>query len=266
MKKKALIFVLILILSVSGCGLLPLNMTNGNVETLKGWQFQYNSETNDYSLFFGLLNGNGKHIAANVNVDIRIVNDKDEEVYSATRTVTISDFSNYVSDAAGEQYLANVRVPASEIKAGKSSNGTVYLTVYNKAGVRFEEVNCSALYCLPVGDVEVVAKDLPVELKVKEYDGSTKSIIKITDVDYTYEKGIMQRLTITISGQKIYGNNSNYDIIGYKLYDSAGYLIYSGNIYLKPLGNGDKFRDDSINIYDITPGETYSLQLTEYGI
>ena len=53
-------------------------------------------------------------------------------------------------------------------------------------------------------------------------------------------------------------------MISYKLYDSVGYLVDSGNIYLSSLSTGDKFKDDSVVIYDITPGESYTFQLSEY--
>ena len=41
-------------------------------------------------------------------------------------------------------------------------------------------------------------------------------------------------------------------------------MITSGFIYLAFLDQDDKFKDDSIVIYDITPGETYRLILCEY--
>ena len=57
-----------------------------------------------------------------------------------------------------------------------------------------------------------------------------------------------------------------YDIVSYKLYDSEGYLSDSGQIYLgTSLSVGDKFKDDSLTIYDLMPGETYTLQLLDYG-
>lgn len=252
-------------LSLCSCSFLPSTiMENNDIETLKGWSFQSNPGTNDYSIFIGLLNGNEKYIAANVDIDIRIVNDAGEEVYSATKSVTSKDFGDYESEAAGKQYLANVRIPASDIKSGKSNNGTVYLTVYKGDTVRFDEVNCTALYCLPVADVTLSAEDLPIKLKVKGFDGSTESVLEITDVSYTYEKEFTSQLKITFSGQKIDGNSSSYDIISYKLYDSNGYLIDSSNVYLQSLSAGDKFKDDSIVVYDITPGENYTLQFTEY--
>lgn len=236
---------------------------NNDIQILKGWSFQSNSATNDYSLFFGLLNENNEYIAADVDVDIRIVNDVGEEVYSATRAVTSEDFGNYESKANGKQYLANIRIPASDIKSGKSNNGTVYLTVYQGDTVRFDEVNCAALYCLPVADVNLSAEDLPVKIKVKGYDGSTEAVLEITDVSYVYDKNTSW-LKITFSGEKISGRSSTYDTITYKLYDSAGYLVDSSNVYLDSLSVGDKFKDDSITIYDATPGENYTIQFTEY--
>lgn len=265
MKKIMLPFIIILILSLGGCSLLVMNFaSNADVETLKSWSFQSNTGTDDYSLFFGLLNSNNKYISADVDVDIRIVNDAGEEVYNATKSVSEKDFDNYESQAAGKQYLANIRIPSSEIKSGKSSNGTVYLTVYKDDIVDFNEVNCAALYCLPVADVQLSAKDLPVEISIKGYTGSVESILKVTDVSYLYEKEYTPKLKITFSGEKIYGSNSGYDIISYKLYDSKDYLVDSGNVYLRALSEGDKFKDDSIVIYDITPGENYTVQFFEY--
>ena len=235
-----------------------------DIETMQGWSFQYNEETDDYSLFFGLLDKRDGAVSADVDVDIRIVNDSGEEVYAATNTVTDSDFGYYESAIAGERYLANVRIPASEIEPGMSSSGTVYFTVYKGDSVRFDEVDCKAFYCLPVRGVDLTVEELPVELKVKKYDGSTESIIEITEVSYTFENEYTPRLNIILKGQKTYGSSSSYDIISYKLYDSEGYMVEAGSVYLSSLDNGDKFKDDSITIYDVVPGESYSLRLTEY--
>lgn len=265
MKKVIVAVLTVFMFSLCGCSFFPTTiMESNNIETLQGWSFQSNPGTNDYSVFFGLLNDNDKYIAANVDVDIRIVNDAGEEVYSATKSVTSKDFGDYESETAGKQYLANVHIVASDIKSGKSNNGTVYLTVYKGDTVRFDEVNCTALYCLPVADVTLSAEDLPIEIKVKGFDGSTESVLKITDVSYIYEKEYTSQLKITFSGQKIDGDSSSYDIISYKLYDSNGYLIDSSNVYLQSLSAGDKFKNDSIVVYDITPSESYTLQFTEY--
>lgn len=261
MKKSFVLIITVLLLSLTGCSLL----TGGSIETLKGWSFQYNQGTNDFSLFFGLLNGNEQYISAEVDVDIRIVNESGEEVYKATKSVTRKDFGTYTSEAAGEQYLAEIRIPEKDIATGKSSNGTVYLTVYKENVVQFDEVNCAALYCLPVSNLTLVAEKLPVTISVKGYDGSVESKIRIEDVSYVYEKDITPTLKITVSGTKTYGTSKiGYDMVAYKIYDSGGYVVKSGNLYINGVGKGDKFKDDSISVYDITPGDTYKIVFSEY--
>ncbi len=244
----------------SGCG-----SSASRVETLKSWSFQYNEGTSDYSLFFGLADKNDKPLSAGVDVDIRIVNDENEEVYTGTKSVSPDDFGCYTSRAAGEQYLANVRIPAAEIKAGKSENGKVYFTVYKGNALRFDEVNCDALYCLPVEEVQVTFDSFPLDLKMKDFMGGTASVIQIQGAEFKFDKDYIPKLTVTITGEKKSGSrDSGYDMISYKLYDSAGYLVDSGNIYLSALSAGDKFKDNSVVIYDITPGESYTFRLSEY--
>lgn len=268
MKKPFFTIMLLMLLSLCGCSGLVSEILNsgGNIETLKSWSIQYNEGTKDYSVFFGLLDENDKYISADVDVDIRIEDESGNELYKATHTVSKDNFGYYTSKVAGEQFLAEIRIKESEIGKGTSTSGKLYLTVYKEGIVRFDEVNCEALYCLPVRSITLNANNLPVELKVKDYSGRTESIIKIEDVSYTADYDLSPEMSITISGIKIYGNNNqSYDIISYKLYDSAGYMVNSGNVFLKDLNSGDKFKDDSITVYDIKPGETYTLKFSEYG-
>ncbi|MBE6974751.1 MAG: hypothetical protein E7436_04595 [Ruminococcaceae bacterium] len=256
---------LILIFQLCGCSLLPLGSTTANIETLKGWSFQYNEGTDDYSVFFALLTETDRYVSSDVDVDIRIVNDNNEEVYKGTHSVTKDDFGYYSSQVAGEQYLANLRIPAADISAGTSANGKVYLTVYKGEALRFDEVNCEALYCLPVKNVQLTAEGLPKEINVKGYDGKVESTIKIEEVQYTYDKEFTSQLKITVAGIKTYGSaNSIYDMISYKIYDSNNYMIDSGNLYLSSLSQGDKFKDDTIVVYDVVPGEMYTIKFSEY--
>jgi hypothetical protein len=63
------ILLLLLPLLLCACSLL----SDLRVETLKSWSFQYNEGTDDYSVFFALLDRRGKALAADVDADIRIV-------------------------------------------------------------------------------------------------------------------------------------------------------------------------------------------------
>lgn len=124
------------------------------------------------------------------------------------------------------------------------------------------------MYCLPLAEVRVGFDTFPIDLNVKDYRGNVESTIRINEASYEFEKGISPQLKITISGEKIYGDDaSTYaslcDMISYKLYDSSGKMVYSGIISLMSLSVGDKFKDDSVCIYDISPGETYSFVLLE---
>lgn len=261
MKKVILSFVFAFIVSLTGCtGILDSHQ----IETLRNWSFQYNEGTNDYSIFFGLFDANGRAISAGVDVDIRIVNDRNEEVYRVTKSVTSSDFDYYTSQVAGDQYLAEIRIPKDDINLGKSVTGTVYLTVYKANQVYFDEVNCSA-YGLPVLDIKLDVNSLPVEINSNGYYGGTGSKIRIEKVSYTYESNYMPLMTITLYGQKTYGSStSRFDMFSYKLFDSEGYMVNSGIVSLNSLSQGDKFKDDSIVVYDLVPGETYTLQFLAY--
>ena len=154
MKKIVSVFLLIALVSLCGCSAITSSILEADsIETLKGWTFQYNEGTNDYSLFFGLLNEKDEFIAAEVDVDIRIEDESGNELYRSTRSVSKRDFGNYSSQVSREQFLANVRIKASDIMEGTSTSGTVYLKVYKENIVQFDEVNCKALYCLPTKGV-----------------------------------------------------------------------------------------------------------------
>ncbi|MDR1891504.1 MAG: hypothetical protein LBQ48_00605 [Oscillospiraceae bacterium] len=261
--KKIISLLMLMTILLCGCSIANSILFDGSIATLKSWSFQHNEGTNDYSVFFGLCNKSGEFISADVNVAVRIVNDKDEEVYNGNKSVSKNDFSYYTSQNAGEQYLANLRIPASEVTSGKSSNGTVYLTVKQGDTTIFDEVNCSALYCLPIKDIQLKTDSLPFEISIKGFDGKIESKIKIESVTYVFDKAMSPKVSITIAGTKTYANKSAYDTLSYKLYDSEGYMVKSGMIMLSSLGQGDKFKEDT-DIYDITPGESYTLELTEH--
>ena len=138
------------------------------------------------------------------------------------------------------------------------------MTVYKDDSIRFDEVNCSALYCLPLLDVNLVAEQLPVEVNVNSYFG-LESTMQIEEVSFEYEENFSPLMRITVSGTKIYGeSNSGYDIISYKILDSDGYVVDASQVFIYSLSQGDKFRDDSIVIYDVVPGETYTISFSGY--
>lgn len=260
MKSKSFTLVLlsfVLIIVLSGCS------SNARVEQLSEWSFQYNEGTNDYSLFFAFNDANRKQIAAESNVDIKIVNKADEVLYKKTVSVTKDDFDYFTSKSRGENYLADIRIPKEEIKKGTSSEGTVFFKVYNEQAFEFDECNCPVLFNLPIEDFSIKCESLPKEISIKSFDGSIQSKILIESMDVDIDDSTMPMVTVTILGKKTYSGSSLYagmDNFEYQLCDSEGYAIKNGSVYLDDLNSGDKFKDDSINFYDLIPGEKYTLK------
>ena len=89
---------------------------------------------------------------------------------------------------------------------------------------------------------------------------------EITNISYKFEESSTNgkvKLTIFFSGEKTYGAQSNYCKFGWKLFDNSGYVVESGNFLLGGLSTGDKFKDKTITIWSINPGD-YKLEIYSY--
>ena len=73
-----------------------------------------------------------------------------DEVYKTTKFVRKDDQAYYETLFTGIEYLAEIKIAASELEKGKSNRGKAFLKVYNHLGVNFEEVRCEATQCLRV--------------------------------------------------------------------------------------------------------------------
>lgn len=266
---KRVVTVLIFILSVMLCGCSQaLNILAGDsISLLKDWSFQYNEETDQYTLFFGLLNDNNKYVSSDVNADIKIVNDNGIEVYKKTVSVSQNDFHYFThtfdfKEEKEKMYLAAVYIPAADIAVGKSFDGKLYFKVYKTGVVSFDEISFDVSN-LPGEDIQLKLDPAFAEAVNTSYIG-TDSVIRITGVSCGMQKKYSPSLKITVSGEKTFGEGGTFNnTIGYKVYNSGGVLTASGNIYLDDLlVQGDKFVDDSVVLYDITPGEVYTIKFT----
>lgn len=50
----------------------------------------------------------------------------------------------------------------------------------------------------------------------------------------------------------------------YRLCGESGYVVDTGLRYLENLRPGDRLKDHSVRIYNITSGESYTFRLSEY--
>ncbi len=89
-------------------------------------------------------------------------------------------------------------------------------------------------------------------------------MFRIEGAAFAFDKELLA-LTLTLTGEKTSGTSKfGYDIFVYQLCDGSGYVVETSWLYLENLRPGDRFKDHSVQIYNITPGESYIFRLSEY--
>ena len=227
-------------------------------ETLEDWSFQYDETSETYSLFFALCDSAGRNISADAQVDVRIVNGDEETVYTGSHDIHVEDFGLYTNQSEGERLLANVKIPASDISQGTSSEGTVFFTVSGPS-FAFDECSIEILDDLPLKAIDIRADQLPVELNIQDYGSAAGSTIRIDEVSVIQDEYLPDQAVIVLQGEKIRGSET-YDSFDYKLYDSDEQLVDNGIVMLSGLCEGERFEDDSLMLFDLVPGERYTLR------
>lgn len=232
--------------------------TPSRAETLEDWSFQYDETSETYSLFFALCDSAGRNISADAQVDVRIVNGDEETVYTGSHDIHAEDFGLYTNQSEGERLLANVKIPASDISQGTSSEGTVFFTV-SGSSFAFDECSIEILDDLPLKAIDIRTDQLPVELNIQDYGSASHSTIRIDEVSAIQDEYLPDQAVIVLQGEKIHGNGT-YDSFDYKLCDSDEQLVDNGIVMLSGLSEGERFEDDSLMLFDLVPGERYTLR------
>ena len=238
---------------------------NRKANTIKNWFFIKDDSSDQYGLFFSVLDEDDRYLTVSGKVDISIVNEHGEEVFSGTKRFLGSDFS-YFTILGKKLFLAGIPILSSEIAKGYTPSGIVYFKVGCDDGARFDVVSCNAANCLPVYESDLKAVGLPAEVRIINFSGKVDSKFRINDVSTTFNSQYMRSAIITISGEKTYGSSASLDHLIYKIYDCEGYVVYSGTIYLSRsnLSKGDKFKVDETVYYDFEYGKNYTIQFFDY--
>lgn len=129
--------------------------------------------------------------------------------------------------------------------------------------------------CTNCGDyklnINIKLPQTPVTIHDYRYDDSIKTSCKITsvrwEIGYYSESSRDVWIYLYWSGEQTYnyeGNNISSSCgIGYKLYDSEGYVVDSGTSSSTPVQKGEKFKDALITIPDLDPNESYTLEFLD---
>ena len=118
--------------------------------------------------------------------------------------------------------------------------------------------------------VEIKMPTTPLTLSKKSAGyGIKMTSVQITSIriDVSANKDGTYNVRIYYSGEKTYDCDGNSSTMScsfiYKLYDSEGYLITSGDARVSDLSVGEKFKDKYFTLYNLNSTESYTLSLTD---
>lgn len=227
------------------CGLLCINMTQteiNNSKKVESMSYSFVESSTGIQINITLKDENGYSLQIPVYVYVKIVDEKNEILYEGTLIKSASQ--------------SKITIPNDDIKAGYSNIGTLNYKVYNDY-VTFNTISGELDDLDWTVDVEL--PDLPETITYSGYSNS--SICKVIQITY---KVSGDDITFYFEGEKIYDSNGdNYSSsckIGWKLYDEDNYVIKDGTLYTNSLATGEKFKNESVNIYNcMEPGKSYRL-------
>lgn len=214
-----------------------------------------------YTFLFSFLDANENEIKAPATVKLKIVNDAGATVYNATKNVTESDFSTWSNRLSGKSWLqAAIYIKFSEITKGTVENGKLYYQITSSSGISFDEFTLD-VDGLPIKGSTITLPSVPQTIHDYDYDNDIETSVKITNIRYEISG---DDLYIYFTGEKTYddegGGYSRSCNVGWKLYDSEGYIKESGIFYSPAIRVGEKFKDEKGYAWDvISPGESYKL-------
>ena len=214
------------------------------VSTMSCNVYEYSDEVQIYIRLKNLL---GYTVQSAMSVDVKMVDDYGNVVYE--KTIRKKDTED------------SITIKYDDVAVGTTNDGTLYYKVYNDY-VSFDEFG-EDLEKLP-WTVDVQYPTTPIVVSYYSYNGKVDSSCKITSISYEVEYG--DSLKIYFSGEKTYDSDgasqSNSCKIGWKLYDSEGYVVEDGTCYTTSIKTGEKFKNAEAYAFDvIEQGKSYRLEI-----
>lgn len=236
-----------------------------NVQYIGNASTQY--ENQEYTLLFSFYDEKEKELWLNCSVDITIKNG-DENVYSATKTITEDDFSYWENFIGERSYCASITINKNDIQKGNASEGTVSFDVTgNEFGHKiFEDYvfDISELPRITSADKSSVAlPSTPITLNDYTWNGDINSTIKIDKIDTKLEENFDDSFNITLifTGSKTFGEYG-FTYFNCRLINEEGFVVDSSMVFTKELNVGDKFNTLEGSFYCIPEGK-YTVEIFE---
>lgn len=239
--------------------------SSNTAEYISDRSVQYNQEDNEYIVFFGLQDDNEEYISSNGTATVVITDKTGNELYKKDISFSDSDFSNWSSKLnPTERFLCGLHIKATDISGAASSSGTLSLAVKLDDGGDFESKNLS-ISDLKAKELNITLPKLPLSFSNYNYKNEIEEVIEVTDIEVktsvNYDGTASAEFILNVRMLENYSSStSHYSHVGYKLKDSKGVIVESGNASINPMAVGETSKD-TINIYNLDANEKYTLEL-----
>ena len=235
------------------------------VKYLTDRSVQFNEQDDDYVLLFGLKDEKEEYVSSKGTVSVTITDTTGNELYNKDISFYDSDFSSWSSKLnPTARYLCGIHIMASEISGSASSSGTLSFSVELDDGVSFDSSNLN-ITNLKQKDIDIQLPALPQSIINYNYSNEVEDVVEVTDIEietkvfYDGSASIQVHLTVGMLENNS-TSTSHYSHVGYKLKDSNGVIVDSGNAFINPMAVGETSKD-TFYISNLDANESYVLEL-----
>lgn len=231
---------------------------------------QYDDATGKNQVLWTISKGEtgSNYIATDTTVHIRIVNNSGDTVLDKDYTVTSDEYHTGTNTFDHTPVLYGwLNIDEEDYIKGNTDKGTLYLSATLDNGISFSE-DAYTITHLPLKSLNIKLPDLPLTINNYDYEETPQRIIQLISVDIKYKNNydtsvtaeliVKATMTYNVDGERHSDNTS----IGYKLRDSEGTVINSGEMFLDPMCVGDTVKDN-MSFYDLDLNESYTLEFID---
>lgn len=220
-----------------------------SVKYISNWYVTHNEEASRYEFNFRFLDKEENPIAAPMIVEIRIVDDYDETLYTSKEYIKTDDYK-------GDQLSATIYIPESKMLLGKNSSGKLYYKAYNKGYIYFDEY--SLYVSLPVYRIKYSHN---ANIAKYESSGALSDVANIKITSLSVDPHYSKQINFSADIERLYQRRTGSLYIYMTLYDKEGYAIGTTSISVTEA----KTRTNDFFFTDITltEGEEYTIKISD---
>lgn len=198
---------------------------------------------------------------------VRVVNNRGETVLDNAYEISVDDYhtGTNIYDPTPVLYCW-LELDNEDFVKGSTDEGTLYFSLSTDYG-NFDEYAID-VDNLPLKEISIKLPEVPITINNYNYEDTPEMILDIISVDVKYENNYDDSVTakLTVKATMTYNvegdKHSDTTSIGYKLKDSEGVVIDSGEMYLDPMCVGETVKDD-MSFYDLDLNESYTIEFID---